>query len=647
MVELGFFPHVLQQAASFIRSRCKVLSLPDHEQAVDGCPIYQFLKLYREDRNAENILKYQFWNEAGDNYGLTTWTVWKVILERMAREEFGSEANLFMEVASFLAPDEIPIFIFYKETQNQSQNEKILKAIQALIKCSVLKLVDRERKLVSLHRLSQKVKRVELGHKGLLVIKSAILLLKPHLDLGTKFDGKQVQKARLVASHAVQLCHHIVSGEHLKHHADFGDFFLIVLSALTTLGLLGQAIDFGQKFSPIIQKEFGDSELSFAMKDGLGLACLYKMELSMARDIYINQDFHLLSKSLLGPKHPRTLSIACNKATTVLRIAKFQESLDLFNSAHYLCADSGALETLKLRAGIALAQKCLGLYEKARKGFKEVRKIIEEVQPDNETFIMQLKFELGLVYIFINKSAKAAKLLLEYAKGSRSRFGLGHFQTLRGYIKYSEALVAMGSYSEADVVIDGIYEIAKIEFGPKASQVFQLMENRVKTKIGLGEWGLEKLREHHEKLRELKIEELKFPENGVGVIHEEKNIGRILYEQGNYKEANEILGKVKRKQIMRWTPEHPDVKITEDLIKKCTEALGTMNLEKSPPVPSLTVEDSEFGDGFVLISGVDTLEELEETIQLGELGGDGNTVVGKAIRLPGKYIYGGLILSYF
>ena len=147
--QLGYFPLALEQAGSFMyetgKTYAQYLALLERQD----------LRVFEEEELGKPVY-----------YEHIVTTTWQISTAKLSRE-----ANQLLKMCAYLAPDNIPMQIFFDAVNClpqllQSKLADELKRdgpIAELVKYSFLKISDEEKGLYSMHRLVQKVIRRDIG----------------------------------------------------------------------------------------------------------------------------------------------------------------------------------------------------------------------------------------------------------------------------------------------------------------------------------------------------------------------------------------------------------------------------------------------------------------------------------------------------
>ena len=170
--ELGNLPLALAQASAYIRKT--------------GCSIQRYLELfkdYQKDLLAERI--------EGSDYPYTIITTWRLALEQI--ESTFPAAQTLLNLCAFLAPDDIPLELFRRNSEELPENLRfsVLNPLDFENTIAVLQdysLVQRNKDALSLHRLVQFVTRDRMSDISKKQIFKVVLRL---MSKTVKFDYYQ------------------------------------------------------------------------------------------------------------------------------------------------------------------------------------------------------------------------------------------------------------------------------------------------------------------------------------------------------------------------------------------------------------------------------------------------------------------------
>ncbi|CAH2235640.1 MULTISPECIES: ankyrin repeat domain-containing protein [unclassified Wolbachia] len=152
--ELQYFPLALGQAVVYIQDRNEESRLRGDKRF----KISDYLKEYQQ--NAGELLKKGVY-ENEDRYTKTVLTTWNVTMTYICKE-YGFEALSILEIMAYLAPDNICIKEIFSKLITDDK-AKLWNAVELLNRYSMIKLREG---VVNIHRLVQKVTRLELQEKG-------------------------------------------------------------------------------------------------------------------------------------------------------------------------------------------------------------------------------------------------------------------------------------------------------------------------------------------------------------------------------------------------------------------------------------------------------------------------------------------------
>ncbi|MGL9718324.1 MAG: ankyrin repeat domain-containing protein [Wolbachia sp.] len=154
--ELQYFPLALGQAAAYIQDQNEESRLRGDKRF----EINDYLKEYQQ--NAGELLKKGVY-ENEDRYTKTVLTTWNVTIEAITRKEYGMTAFGILKMMAYLAPDDIRIEEIFYTTLIVGLEEMLWNAVKLLDRYSMISLTE---KVINIHRLVQKVARLELQNAG-------------------------------------------------------------------------------------------------------------------------------------------------------------------------------------------------------------------------------------------------------------------------------------------------------------------------------------------------------------------------------------------------------------------------------------------------------------------------------------------------
>ncbi len=174
------FPLALTQAVAYIKQANEEVKNvePEREFKIDD-----YLKEY--ERKTKELLNFPFPDDSDAKYSRTTFTTWKVTIDKIKKKEYGKKAMEILDIIAYCAPDNIPTKIFLK--LEEYDERKLGATVQLLKRYSMVNL---EGGTLSVHRLVQQVTRINLMDK-----KREEEILGKALELIKSYDSEEKGKS--------------------------------------------------------------------------------------------------------------------------------------------------------------------------------------------------------------------------------------------------------------------------------------------------------------------------------------------------------------------------------------------------------------------------------------------------------------------
>jgi tetratricopeptide (TPR) repeat protein len=439
----------LQQAVAYIRS---VLQLYPK-------PIQKYLEIFEnEDRK---LLGYMNGNDLSRGEK-TTLITWKVTMEKIEREEFGKLSIRLMNILACLDPDDIPISMFYKMTttpgtstthEEQPTEDEVHGHLKESWLNRILKWRFRAKPIVTVNGIQQEKPAVAEVH-------GAIVLLKTYSMISAKEGSGGISIHRLV-QRVVRL--------NMEKNSE-----AVLIEGMT---LLEKYLRYGTLNTPLVKSLLSHSEVIWrhAMKyPGLikkwGLfpdkVCKkldfygkYNVMLQLARDSILALD------SILGERHESTMRITLSEAVALFRLNNYDEALKICVRLRFVSKGEEHSLTLVTSSLMALSLGRLGKFEEELEMQEEILRIRLKLNGPEHKNTLSTLHNKAFALFSLGKHEESLELFQNVYDIRRRVLGENDASTLNTRYFIALALQEKGKLDEALHIFESVYESRKCILG--------------------------------------------------------------------------------------------------------------------------------------------------------------------------------------
>lgn len=410
--ELGCFPLALEQAAAYMEE--------------SGKDFGGYLKLFREKR--ERLLQKGAPHQ--DRYQFTVMTTWLSSFE--AVEEKNKAAAQLLKICAFLAPDDVPLFLFKEGAEHLPEElaqaaEDDMEMDTAISVLRGYSLVTRSGKssegqegdFISIHRLVQVVMRDGMEEEEKKKWAAAAVKVVSKSLPPSATDVRHWPKMALLLPHALQSARLAQSVSVALKQASR----VVNQAALYFLARaeFGQAREMFESNVELMEQAYGKrSQEAASSINNLG-AVLHDMgELEEARKLY--QRALKIGEETLGSEHPN-VAIRLNNLGAVLHdMGELEEARENYQRALKINKEALGPEHPNVAAGLnnlGSVLRDMGELDEARKNFQRALEIGEAASGQNHPNVATRLNNLGTVLRDMKKWEES----LEYAQRALAIWG--------------------------------------------------------------------------------------------------------------------------------------------------------------------------------------------------------------------------------
>ncbi|WP_353280612.1 tetratricopeptide repeat protein [Wolbachia endosymbiont (group B) of Cyclophora punctaria] len=491
--KLQHFPLAIQQAISYI----------EDQRVTRKFDIDDYLKEY--EKKAKDLLNYEGFRGIDNNYAKTTFTTWKITIDKIAsNEKHGNLALRILDVISYLAPDNISREFFLDLTGNNE--EELRSAVRLLIKYSMVN-GEQEQGVLSIHKLVQEVTKIALEEEGKSeeVMKETFELLRASFPYGSDKLEDYLKKRELLP-HLEAFLSRIDSWlkknpqDKEKIEKDYLENLLILMSnGYLNLGNPKRQKELLERTLPILKNHYGEDHFEVAIT-------LVNLSIS-----YIALGDYERAKELLE----RALPILEN----------------------YYGEDHFQVAIAKTNQGITYI--ALDDYGRAEELLERALPILENHYGENHVEVAKILVNLSNIYRYFDDYQGAKELLERALPILEKHYGEEHFEIGMILESLGTDYIALGDNQEAKEVLERALSILEKYHERDHVEVSKILVNLSIAYRGLGDTqGVKKLLE-----RALPILEKHYGENHFEIAIALANLSNAYETLGDYEEAKDLLEK--------------------------------------------------------------------------------------------------------
>ncbi|WP_264706655.1 tetratricopeptide repeat protein [Wolbachia endosymbiont (group B) of Archips podanus] len=502
--KLKHFPLAIQQAIAYIE-----------DQRVTGeFDIDDYLNEY--EKKTKDLLNYEAFKGIDNDYAKTTFTTWKMTIDKIAsNEKYGNLALRILDVISYLAPEKIRREVFLGLTG--SSEEELRSAVRLLVKYSMVNGEQRQ-SVLSTHKLVQEVTRIALAEEGKSkeVMDETFKLLESNFSYGGDKLEDYLRKRELLP-HLEAFLSHIDNWlkknpqDKEKIEEDYLENLLIWISdgyfsfgnpkrqkellerALPILekhygvehfevaktlinlsipyGALGdyeEAKELLERALPIFERHYGEDHFYVALVlANLGVVYEILGDAQRTKDL-LERALPILEKHY-GEDHFEVAIALTNLSNSYETLGDYEEAKDLLERAlpilekHY---GTGHFQVGIILESLGMSCLVLGDYEEAKDLLERALPILERHYGEDHFEVAETLVNLGINYGALNDYQQQSELLERALPILEKHYGEDHFEVAIALENLAFAEKALGNHQRATELLeraDKIYRKGKVE----------------------------------------------------------------------------------------------------------------------------------------------------------------------------------------
>ena len=277
-----------------------------------------------------------------------------------------------------------------------------------------------------------------------------------------------------------------------------------------------------------------------------------------AEALKMAQDLDRRLSSLKNPDIEQKLWIARLQQYILSTMGRLEENLKMAETVLELEIQVGGADSpnaLLARGNVGVAHSRLGNYEKSYDMEQYVYNAYKKIYGENHEQTLLTGINLVISLKDMNRYGDALDLAAQMAEASRKHLGPKHEQTFRAVNNWSEMLMFVGDYEQAEKILEANLTAARqiLKEHPQTYQTVGLLAAAAFNKPdGDRAQGLKYMKENLEYSRRTKG-----PEHTATLFHE-LNYARALAIQKNFTEAKERFDDILPRLAKGYGEEHPN-----------------------------------------------------------------------------------------
>jgi eukaryotic-like serine/threonine-protein kinase len=265
-----------------------------------------------------------------------------------------------------------------------------------------------------------------------------------------------------------------------------------------------------------------------------------------------------IREALLAPADPQTVTVLNNLGSLYTDAGRLEEGIEFGRQAldAYLArhGETPHLEVAYSTNNVASALEMAGRYDEAEPLYLHSMEIREALLDPDHPHVIQIKNNLGTLYIRTGRQEQAVPLLAEVVAAHR-RHGLEPGGLAAGLSNYGIALLRSGRYAEA---IDPLRESEALFSELHGSDAVMLAFPRQSLGDALAALGRSEEAEAAYRAA-LDVRERGLPEDHPNVAFTRNKLGTFLLDEGRLAEAETLLEQARDVRIAALPEGHPDL----------------------------------------------------------------------------------------
>ncbi|WP_264374742.1 tetratricopeptide repeat protein [Wolbachia endosymbiont (group B) of Carcina quercana] len=458
--KLKHFPLAIQQAIAYIE-----------DQRVTGeFDIDDYLNEY--EKKTKDLLNYEAFKGIDNDYAKTTFTTWKMTIDKIAsNEKYGNLALRILDVISYLAPEKIRREVFLGLTG--SSEEELRSAVRLLVKYSMVNGEQRQ-SVLSTHKLVQEVTRIALAEEGKSkeVMDETFKLLESNFSYGGDKLEDYLRKRELLP-HLEAFLSHIDNWlkknpqDKEKIEEDYLENLLIWISdGYFSFGNPKRQKELLERALPILEKHYGVEHFEVA-KTLINLSIPYEAlgDYEEAKDL-LERALPILD--YMGD-HVEVAKTLVNLSIPYGALGDYQKAKELLENALFILEKyygEDHFEVAMALVNLSTTYGALGDYEEAKELLERALPIFERHYGEDHFYVALVLANLGVVYEILGDAQRTKDLLERALPILEKHYGEDHFEVAIALENLAFAEKALGNHQRATELLeraDKIYRKGKVE----------------------------------------------------------------------------------------------------------------------------------------------------------------------------------------
>jgi len=572
---VGDLPLALEQAGAYI------------EQT--KMSFRQYARLF-EDRHKD------LWQsqEPPDQYHATVATTWDLALEKLQTESPGSIALL--KLSSFLAPEEIPIFLLIKGAEELPEplaevaaDEVALRG--ALVALSRFGLSELTTRGYSVHRLVQAVLRDALD------LESQVKWVTVSISVLTQvYDFQQNNPSTWPM--CTELLPHVTAATSQAEKLgisleEVGQLLNDAGACLWNLARFQLAHQYITRALRIDERVFGKEHPTIASRvNNLGRVLQDLGRLEDAREAY--ERALRIDEAVYGASHPKTAIIVSNLGVVLQDLGKLEEAREAFERS--LAIDEAAYGPHHPSVGIRVNNLGgvlheLGKLEEAKTAYERALSIDRAEYGSKHPAIARDLNNLGLVLQDLGMLGKAREACEQALKIGEEFYGPNHPKTGAYVNNVGLVLRSLGKFNKAKAAFERAREIDEATYGSNHPEVATDLYNLGSVLRKLGK--LDDAKAAYE--RALRIDEDIYGKENPTVARDVNSLGLVLRSLGRLEEAKVAFERALSIDEAVYGPNHSKTAIRVNGLGLVLKDLGQLEAAKEACTRALKISVERYG----------------------------------------------------
>ncbi|WP_281508815.1 tetratricopeptide repeat protein [Wolbachia endosymbiont (group B) of Pandemis cinnamomeana] len=562
--KLKHFPLAIQQAIAYIE-----------DQRVTGeFDIDDYLNEY--EKKTKDLLNYEAFKGIDNDYAKTTFTTWKMTIDKIAsNEKYGNLALRILDVISYLAPEKIRREVFLGLTG--SSEEELRSAVRLLVKYSMVNGEQRQ-SVLSTHKLVQEVTRIALAEEGKSkeVMDETFKLLESNFSYGGDKLEDYLRKRELLP-HLEAFLSHIDNWlkknpqDKEKIEEDYLENLLIWISdGYFSFGNPKRQKELLERALPILEKHYGVEHFEVA-KTLINLSIPYEAlgDYEEAKDL-LERALPILD--YMGD-HVEVAKTLVNLSIPYGALGDYQKAKELLENALFILEKyygEDHFEVAMALVNLSTTYGALGDYEEAKDLLERALPIFERHYGEDHFYVALVLANLGVVYEILGDAQRTKDLLERALPILEKHYGEDHFEVAIALTNLSNSYETLGDYEEAKDLLERALPILEKHYGTGHFQVGIMLESLGMSCLVLGDY--EEAKDLLE--RALPILERHYGEDHFEVAETLVNLGINYGALNDYQQQSELLERALPILEKHYGEDHFEVAIALENLAFAEKALG-------------------------------------------------------------------------